>query len=587
MPMLRKGGVSRITLPNGQSHDLTNQLELALGNAGYSRERIIRYAFLVETALQEWRDRLPADAPLSYARLDRGKDLEYTVELPGEPCNPFALPEGGTEDGLSVAALVDRLQSGVGNEIRYAYRRGVNRIRIRLPKSDVEDTVFRRNLFVLLVPVALEFLLETIASSVDAIMLSFSDAYAMSAVTMAMGFSSFQGYVIFACTVGATSLISQYWGIRDRASIGKVAGLALKVSVAASLVFAVFALGWPRTIMAFYTNVPEIVERGVPYVRLISFLFLLSPLYRLHYCCIRALGRPRASMAYAIAGCVTNVALNAVFIYGLFGAPRLGTLGVGIATAVSAALQTALALVDYLRQREFRLDFGCPLRGHSLSAKFRKNMLPTLAQCMVWILGANVIASVVGHMRADVVAANSLLMLIFGMLLCLQQGYGVSAGLLLGSLLGRGQLDRARHCGTVVLKVAVKLGLCIALAFAAIGLFLRYLPLDMNANMSRLVLLMIPVFCVNTVFGMMNSSICQGALYIGGDAKGLLLMDGIFMWGFLVPAALVGAYCLYLPELALIAIVRNDETLSFPLKLLRFRSGKWLKNMTGNADGRR
>jgi len=575
----------RISLPNGQSHDVTNQLELALTNVGYSRERIIHYAFLIESALQVWRERLPADAVLSYARADTGRDLVLTVELPGAPCDPFAASGDEVRDRLSPAAFVDRLLSGVGSEVRYVYRKGCNRLRIALPKKDVDHVVFRRNLFLLLVPIAIESLLETVAASVDALMLSFSDSFAMSAVTLLMGYVQLHGYVITGCVIGATALIAQYWGVRDRESIGKVASLALKVSVYASAVFGIVTTCFPGEIMALYTNVPEIVARGVPYVRLTGVAFLLAPFYRVHYCCIRALGRPSASMAYAIVGCVANVVLNAVFIYGLFGAPKLGTLGVGIATVVSAALQTALALADYLRHGDFRFDLlHCPLLRGPIARAFARNAVPTVAQCLVWVLGSNVISSVVGHMHVDVVAANSMLMLIFGMLLCLQVGYGSAAGLLIGNLLGKGRLEQARHFGMVVMRMAFKIGLLVAVVFAVVGFLLRYLPLDMNANVVRLTGLMIPIFCVNTVFGMMNSSIGPGALYIGGDAKGLLMMDGLFMWGFLVPAGLVGAYVLHMPEIALIAVVRNDETLSFPLKWIRFKAGKWLNNLTASAN---
>jgi len=570
-----------ISLPNGRSHDVTNQLELALENSGYSKERVVHYSFLLENALHIWRSRLPEDAVLSYARTDSSKDLVLTVELKGPPCDPFAVSDEEVRDRLSPAALVDRLLSGVGNEVRYVYRKGVNRLRIRLPRKDVDRVIFRRNLFVLLVPIAIESLLETIAASVDALMLSFTDSFAMSAVTLVMGYTQFHGYIITGCVIGATALISQYWGVRDRDGIGKVASLALKVSVYASAVFGIATLCFPQTIMELYTNVPEIVERGVPYVRMTGLAFLLAPFYRVHYCCIRALGRPKASMAYAIVGCAVNVILNAIFIYGLFGAPKLGTLGVGIATVASSALQVILAAADYARHHEFRFDiFRCPLLHGQVARTFAKNAVPTVAQCLVWVLGSNVISSIVGHMNADVVAANSLLMLIFGMLLCLQTGYGSAAGLLIGNLLGKGRLEQARYFGMVVMRLAFKIGLLVAVFFAVVGFLLRYLPLDMNANVVRLTGMMIPIFCVNTVFGMMNSSIGPGALYIGGDAKGLLMMDGLFMWGFLVPAGLIGAYLLHMPELALIAIIRNDETLSFPLKWIRFRAGKWLNNLT-------
>jgi len=588
--MLSSKSICMWTL-NRMSHDLSELLELALRNAGYSNERIIHYSFLVENALHEWRTRLPPDAELVYERKDTSKNVEFTVELTGERCDPFDVTTVQTASAATPSStsgsseLLDRLLSGVGNEIRYSYRHGTNRIRIRLPKHDVDDTIFRRNLLVLLAPLAVEYLLETVASSVDALMLSFSDSFAMSAVTMVMVFMQFQGYVVFACIAATAALVSQYWGIRDRASIGKVASIALKATMLVSVFFGGAALTCPETIMGLYTNVPEIVARGTPYLRLIGFYFLLSPLYRIYFCCIRAVGRPKASMAYTIVGCTVNIVLNAIFIYGLFGAPKLGIVGVGIATLTSTLVQVGLSVADYLRHREFSLTWrNAPLVGSPLSRKFFGNVIPTISQCMSWILGSNIVTAVIGHMHADIVAANSLLLLVFTMVISMQQGYGSAVGLLIGNLLGRGRLDAAKHYGSVALRFAFRLGLGFAAVCLALGYLLPLLPLDLNANATRIVRLLVPAFCLNALFGVPNSAIAQGLLYTGGDAKGLLIVDSIFMWGFLVPFALLSAYVFHMPELALIAIARNEETISFPLKMVRYRAFKWLKNLTKTGN---
>ena len=54
----------------------------------------------------------------------------------------------------------------------------------------------------------------------------------------------------------------------------------------------------------------------------------------------------------------------------------------------------------------------------------------------------------------------------------------------------------------------------------------------------------------------------------------------IVIWVILVPFALLGTHVIAIPAWVMIAVLKSDEVISFPLKYVRYRKRKWLHNMT-------
>lgn len=569
-----------MSMENSRSRDVSELLQLTLSNLGYTHERQVHYVFLIEEALLKWRNELPEDALLRYERRDTPTAAHILLTLKGEKCDPFAAVPDESEDGMSIERMIDRLLSGVGAELKYSYRRGVNRITIRLPKADIDNSLFRYSLLVLMIPIALQTLLENVASNVDALMLGFLSATDMSAVSLAAKYVSIHGFIISAMSISLSVLCSQFWGVRDRKRIENAAGIAMKFALLPSLLFFGITFIFPDAVMSMYTNDALFIAEGAKYLRILSFSFVLSPLFRIPYAVMRATGRVRRSVIYAVCGCGVNIVLNGVLIFGLFGLPAMGINGAALATVLSGALQLGFIVTDALREKSSRVSyFKAPLRNNPLMKTFLSSALPMIMQHMSWIVALNILTAAIGHMEADIVAANSLLLILFDIIASVRDGIGSAAAMLMGNILGKGRLDEAQKKSRILRQTGLYAGIGSAVILALAAYLFRFLPIELSPKAISYMDVLIVFYALNTLFAMMNAMINHGSLYPGGDSAGVLLADAIAMWLILVPLALLGPHIPFLPPLIFTGILKSQEIISFPFKYARLKKGLWLKSL--------
>ena len=568
-----------LTMNNSQSADVSELLELALSNLAYPHERRVHYVLLVEEALLKWRNELPADTELVYERKDTPTDVKITLTVAGKKSDPFSVTPDEAK-GMTPEHMIDRLLSGVGSELKYRYKHGINRVEICLPKSDIEATVFRRNLYIVMIPIALQTLLENVASNIDALMLGFLSAADMSAVSLAAKFVSVFLFAITAIATTLSMLASQFWGVRDRKSISQMASVSMKSSLIISILFFIVTALFPEKVMSLYTDNAQFIAAGVKYLRILSPYFIIVPLFRIPYSVMRSTGRVKASVIYAVTGCAVNIVLNGILIFGLFGLPAMGINGAAFSTVLSGLLQTVFVAADSIFSKGFRANYfkglliSNPQTGPFLSAAF-----PTIVQHLSWILAINVITATIGHMSTDIVAANSALLIVGDMVASVRNGAGGAAGMLMANTLGKGKLDEARRKSRLLMQIGLRFGFICSAVLVIIAYCLRFLPMDLSAGAIKCMNVLIIAYAVNTLFAMLNAMINHGMSFPGGDSKGVLLMDAIALWGILIPLALIGPRLSFMPSLLLISILKVDELISFPFKYSRSKKEIWLKSL--------
>ena len=89
----------------------------------------------------------------------------------------------------------------------------------------------------------------------------------------------------------------------------------------------------PALAVPKHSTVPKL---RTSYLRVMSVTYLCWAIVEVYLSILRSIGQVTISMALNIVAFSLNILLNAVFIFGLFGAPKLGATGVAIATAPPA-----------------------------------------------------------------------------------------------------------------------------------------------------------------------------------------------------------------------------------------------------------
>ncbi len=440
---------------------------------------------------------------------------------------------------------------------------------------------FYAQMLKLALPLIIQELLSAAVSSADVVMLNYVGQSSISAVSLASNYANVLFMVYYGIGTGATLLCAQYWGKKDLQAIRVIEGIGLRFSLLITLPVSAFALFAPQMMMRLFTEDAELIAIGADYLRVMAFTYLCWSVIEIYLAVLRSVGRVTAPMILNVMAFTLNIFLNAVFIFGLFGAPRLGAMGVAIATALSRAAELiGCIVISLFISKDLRLNPAYMfIHNRLLLRDFVRLSLPALANDMSWGVAFSMYSVILGHLGTDAVAANSLVIVVrnFGTVLCF--GSASAGGILLGNVMGEGDMERAKKYASLLLRVTVVTGAIGGLLILAATPFVLHFAKLSDTAMHYLKYMLL----INTYYIMgsaVNTTLIAGVFRAGGDTRFGLICDTIDMWCYAVPLGFIAAFVLRLPVLAVYFLLCTDEFVKWPWVIRHYRSGRWLRNIT-------
>jgi len=283
-----------------------------------------------------------------------------------------------------------------------------------------------------------------------------------------------------------------------------------------------------------------------------------------------------------------NIFLNAVFIFGLFGAPKLGIVGVAIATSSSRVIELIGCFIVSACSKEVKLRLADIFTKNKVLFKdFVRLSLPALGNDIIWGTAFSMYAVIIGHMGSDAVAANSFVIVVrnLGTIFCF--GIASAGGILIGKIIGENKLEEAREGAKKVMKLTVISGILGGLiVLASMPLVLNYASASLSATAMHYLKWML---LINTYYisgTAVNTSLIAGIFRAGGDSRFGFICDTIDMWVYAVPLGFIAAFVLDLPVMVVYFLLCTDEFVKWPWVIKHYRSGKWLNNITRENWGK-
>ena len=449
-------------------------------------------------------------------------------------------------------------------------------------KIKTVDSAFRTQMYKLLIPLVVQNLLNAAVSSSDVIMLNYVGQSSISAVSLAANYAQVLGSVFYGLGTGATLLCAQYYGKKDFRAIGAVQGIALRFSMAISVLFALAAFTVPQLLMRLFTDDAELISIGAGYLRIMGITYLCWGIIEVYMSVLRSIGRVTICLALNIMTFFLNIALNAVFIFGLLGAPKLGAVGVAIATAASRVVELVGSFVVSAFSKDVKLKLSEVLRRNKvLTGDFVRLALPALGNDVSWGVAFSMYSVILGHLGNDAVAANSIVVVIRNLTTTFCFAVAGAGGILLGNVMGTGDLDKAKKYASEVMKMTVFSGAVGGVVLiAAIPLVLRFASASLSDTAMGYLRVMLWINSYYIMGAAVNTSLIAGVFRAGGDTRFGLICDSIDMWCYAVPLGFLAAFVLKLPVLWVYFLLCTDEFVKWPWVLRHYRSGAWAKNIT-------
>ena len=456
-----------------------------------------------------------------------------------------------------------------------------------------EALQFYKRVFSLALPIAFQSLITIGVNMLDTMMVGTLGDDPLSATSLANSFISVYQILCMGLGMGASVLVSRYWGMKSAAAdrqSGEDASKALKQTVCLMLrltlllasVFALATFFIPGIIMRSYTGEESIIAYGVTYFRysVLTYFFVGTSLVTTIV--LRSVGQVLYPLAVSIGAFSVNLSMNYILIFGKLGAPKMGVAGAALATLCARIVECVLIL-GYLLIADKRISFKLKnmlMKTRSLLREYIRISIPVLVSDGILAIGTNSVAMVIGHLGGAFAAANAITSVTQQLSAVVITGVSQAGAIVTGITLGEGNREKTMRQGYQFFKLGLVLGLFSAafiFLFSDIVIgFYKNITEETAATAKQLM----NAICLIVVFQGTNSIMTKGVLRGGGDTKVLMLADNIFLWILAIPMGIIAGFYLHLSAFWIYVSLKSDQIVKTGWAYLRLKSGKWIKKIS-------
>ena len=225
-------------------------------------------------------------------------------------------------------------------------------------KRSMDRREFRRKLTSLILPITFQQFMLAVVSASDALMVGAIGQDLLSAVSLASQITFVYNLFLMAMTIGTSMFAAQYWGKGDKDAVERILGIVLRSSMSVSFVFFFAAAFLPGPLMRIFTTDTQLIHYGVQYLQIVGVTYLLCGISQVYLCIMKNSGLASMSMIISSTAALLNIILNAVLIYGLFGAPRMEAGGAAAATAIARGGELLWVLAELTKKGRIKIRFA-------------------------------------------------------------------------------------------------------------------------------------------------------------------------------------------------------------------------------------
>ena len=451
-----------------------------------------------------------------------------------------------------------------------------------------ENRRFLRRVFALMIPVLIQNGITNFVSMLDNVMVGRVGDAETAAVSIAGLLIFIFNLCIFGAVSGAGIFGAQFYGAGDTEGLRQTFRFKVVMSAvitgAATLIFIFFGEFF---ISLFLTGEgePEVIARTAELAHdyLMTMLVGLFP-FALVQCfasTLRETGRTVLPMAAGFAATLVNLVLNYILIFGNFGAPRLGVVGAAIATVVSRFVELSIVAVGTWVTREKGPFIVGAFTKFYIPVSLMKRIIvkgcPLIINETMWSLGLTTLNALYSTRGHDVVTANSINQTFFNVVAVGFFSLGPVVSIIIGQMLGAGQIEEAKHAANKLIKISLIIGVVIGGLYVGMSFFAPNFYNVGDSVRSIASTLMIICACSMPFEGMMHAE--YFAIRSGGKMLITVLFDSGFMWAACVSTVFILSKTTDLSIFWLYGAVQVLNAVKCLIGFVLVRRGDWATNL--------
>ncbi len=452
----------------------------------------------------------------------------------------------------------------------------------------IGDRAFYKRLMVLAIPIMIQNGITNLVNMVDNIMVGKLGTPEMTGVAVANQLLFVFNLCVFGACSGAGIFGAQFFGCRDHKGVRDTFRFRLIFcSLFAAAAIGIFLLGGEGLINLYLggEGSPETAAASLNFGKKYLGIMLIGLFpYTIAQCYSSVLRETDKSLPPMVAGVVAvcvNLCLNWVLIFGKLGAPRLGIVGAAIATVVSRFVEMAIVAGWTHKRRdvnEFIIGAYRSLRVPlSLCGNIMRKGMPLMVNEALWASGIAFINQCLSVRGQDVVAANNISQTFWNVFSVAFTAFGIAIGIILGQLLGEGQLERVRSDSKKLIAFTVFTSILGAIIYIPMSL---YIPAIYNSS-AAIKQLATSLMIIGAIA--MPIEAYAHATYFtlrsGGKTFITFLFDSGFVWSVSIPLAYVLSRYTNINVLYLFAATQFINIFKCLLGAYLVKKGSWIRNI--------
>jgi putative MATE family efflux protein len=380
--------------------------------------------------------------------------------------------------------------------------------------------------------------------------------------------------VLMAIGVGTTALVARSWGAGQREEASRITASSLVLGAVAGTIIMLIGVGFSRQIAALfglddYTS--HLAARNIFWLSIFITGFAIDIIFS---SALRAAGNAWTPLLFGLSVNLINLPLLYTFIFGKFGAPRMGAAGAAFASGLSLTLCGVVLLFLWSRQR---LTIKCLTSDIWRPDRYRHLFhigYPVAMEQMVMQGGFLLFLTLIGRFYGtDAFAAYNVGVNMLNAAMVMGFGFSIAGSTLVGQNLGAGDVEAAARSGwrAGIMAVAAMTAVGLIVVFNAPGLARFFLGTDQVAvqratEFTYILAAMLPLLGVDMAIG--------GSLRGAGDTRFPLMTSFLGLIGMRCGLAATFAL-LHLPVVWVYSSIIGDYVLKGSLLIWRFKSGRW------------
>ena len=457
-------------------------------------------------------------------------------------------------------------------------------------KKFIGDRAFYRRLFIVMSPILIQNIITNFVSLLDNVMVGQVGTEPMSGVAIVNQLLFVFNLCIFGGLAGAGIFTAQFYGKGDNNGIRDTFRIKLYIAAASIAVFVTIFLLFGENLISLFLHEGEedldlsaTLAYGLDYLGVMMWQILPFALSQVYASTLREVGETMLPMKAGITAVFVNLIFNYILIFGVepLRIPAMGVVGAAIATVIARFTECGIVMLwTHLRRDRNPYITGVYRSFAVPRALFGQVMVigfPLLLNELLWSSGMTVLNQCYSERGLEVVSALNISSTVSNLFFCAFLAMGTTVSIMIGQLLGAGELERAVDENVKLIAFSVALSAIVGVLMALLAPMIPriYNTTDIVKGLASRLLVVSAVMMPLNAF--VNST--YFTLRSGGKTIITFIFDSGFVWCMSVPLAFILSRFTSLPVVEMFIFVEGLNLIKAALGFILVKSRRWVNNL--------